>query len=89
MSANVTLEQAVAALKNMYGESMENGYEDGIDAMTLTLEESLHLSKHDAKQLVQDLVKARTIRYVGGEGSIPAAQNQALNVPMQDGMWYL
>jgi hypothetical protein len=73
----------------MYGNRMENGYEDGMDAMSETLQERLKLGKHEAKQLVQDLVKARTIRYEGNSGSLPASANQATEVPLVDGFWYL
>ncbi len=89
MSSSVTLEQAVDALKKMYGERMENGYEDGKDAMTLTLEEQLHIGKHEARQLVEGLIAARTIRYQGGADSLPAAANQATEIPLVDGFWYL
>jgi hypothetical protein len=89
MDKVVTLEQAVSALREVYGNRMENDYEDGKDAMSETLQDRLHIDKHQAKQLVEDLIQARTIRYEGSADSLPAAANQATEIPLVSGVWHL
>jgi len=88
MDTQVTLEQAIAALRTMYGDTMENGYEDGKDAMVAALEEQLHVPKHEAKELVEGLIKARTIRWEGSAESLGASQNQSANIMLVDGIWH-
>jgi hypothetical protein len=88
MDAQITLEQAVAELRNVYGEKWESGYEDGKDGMTETLVERFKISKHEAAQLVQDLERARTIRWQGGADALPAPESQPMTIPLVGGYWY-
>lgn len=89
MAQQFSLGEAMQALKSFYGDSFEGGFEDGQDMMTDTLRDKLHLSEHDAKQVVQALVKEKMVRWSGTVDSIPAAEGTAAGGPIVNGTWHL
>jgi hypothetical protein len=89
MEQQPTLEQAVAVLREMYGETLEASYDDGKDAITQTLEERLKISRGQARELVDGLIEARTIRWQGGAAGVPSAEGSSVSIPLIAGMWHL
>lgn len=74
MENQVSLEQAVAALRKMYGPEYGAGFDDGKKDMAKTLEEQLGLSGGDAKAAIEALVQAHTIRWVSSPEAVPNQQ---------------
>ena len=67
------LQEAAEALKAQFGERLDAGHDDGRDQMVDALCGRFGISKQEAKELVSDLEKARSIRWVEGGGLSGAA----------------
>lgn len=89
MAEQVNLSEAMQALRSFYGDSFADGFEDGKDDMTGTLEERMRLSKHEARQVVEALVAARMVRWEGTVDSIPAAEGTVSGGAIIEGTWLL
>ena len=66
MSDKSSLQQAAQTLLVQFGARLPSGHEEGRKQMREALQERLGISGHDAQKLVDDLVEARTIRWVNG-----------------------
>lgn len=88
MDKEVSLEQAVAALRKMYGPEYGAGFEDGKADMAKTLEEQLGLSSEDAQAAIEGLVGAHTIRWVSQPEGIPNQQG-TMGMVVEDAKWIL
>ncbi len=101
--AKVGLSEAGEALRDYFGPQLNADRSDGPDRMVTALMERFHLSKGDAKKLVDDLIAADSVHFVpeGGEGSVvpqaPLAADRfgsegvapaaAGGLPSQGGYW--
>src|SRR5947209_9733324 len=81
MADTVSPTKAVAALQDYFGPRLEAGHDDGLRLMADALREELSISPREARKLVEELEKARTIRWRTGRprgAAIPgASQNLA------------
>ena len=67
MEQEITLQQAVQALRKQNGERLEAGQEDGRNLMAAALEQQLNISRERAKGIVRDLEDAHSVRWVTPE----------------------
>lgn len=88
MDNPVSLEQAVAALRRMYGPEYGAGFDDGKENMAKTLEEQLGVSGDEAKAAVDALVEAHTIRWQSQPDAIPNQQG-TMGMVIKDAKWIL
>jgi hypothetical protein len=77
MAEQVTLQQAVQALKKQFGDRIEAGQDEGRNLMAEALEQALNVSKDRARGIVQDLEEAHSVRWMtqveqGAQGAGPA-----------------
>lgn len=76
MEREISLQDAVQALKEQYGERVDAGQDEGRDMMAETLQNALGVSAGRAKEIVRDLEEAHSIRWVAqteqGEEAGPA-----------------
>ncbi len=64
--AQIGLSEAAEKLRDYFGSRLDAGRDDGPDRMVDALVESFHISKGDAKKIVDDLIKAGSVRYQEG-----------------------
>ena len=88
MEQEVSLEQAVAALKNQYGPTLVMGFDDGKDDMSKTLERALGIPGHEAKKVVDALVETKTIRWASSPSVIPNQQG-TMGMVVEEATWHL
>jgi hypothetical protein len=88
MQEQVSLEQAVAALKKQYGPSLVMGFEDGKDDMAKTLEKELAIDAGQAKQAVEALVETHTIEWVSSSAGLPNPEG-TMGMVVQEATWQL
>ncbi len=104
MDDTTGLQEAAQTLLDHFGPRLETGRAEGRRLMAEVLEQKLGISSHDAKELVEALEQAHTIRWIaGGEqgGTEPAVipivpgviERQTgrvvAGVPFQGGYWQL
>jgi hypothetical protein len=77
MSQDLSLTDAVNALRDQFGHDLRAGRDEGRDMMVDALSERLSISREDAKKAVEALEKSRTIQWVEAD----AAQDIALGAP--------
>ena len=77
MSPDLSLTDAVNALREQFGHQLRAGRDEGRDMMVDALEERLSLSRGDAEKAVEALEQSRTIDWVEAD----AAQDIALGAP--------
>ncbi len=63
MAQEITLQQAMDALKKQYGERLEAGREEGRELMADVLSAQLDIPKERARGVVEDLEAAGSIRW--------------------------
>ncbi len=61
--AKVGLSEAAEKLRDYFGPRLDAGRNDGPDRMVDALVESFHISKDEAKKIVDDLIKADSVRF--------------------------
>lgn len=88
MQEQVSLEQAVAALKKMYGPTLVMGFDDGKADMAKTLEKELGISAAQAKQEVEALVEAHTIKWTGSSAGVPNPEG-TMGMVVEEAKWQL
>jgi hypothetical protein len=64
MDQEITLQQAVQALRKQYGERIDAGQEEGRDLMADALEQQLAISRDRAKGIVRDMEAAHSVRWI-------------------------
>jgi hypothetical protein len=83
MAVTVSPAEAVAALQDIYGPQLDATREEGHEMMIDALRKRFSIAKRDARELVEELEQARTIRYrpgtrsTGVPGGSPTARSGA------------
>jgi hypothetical protein len=88
MENTVSLEQAVTALRTQYGREYAAGFEDGKADMAKTLEKDLGVNGAQAKQVIEALVEAHTIRWLSTPDAIPNQQG-TMGMVVEEAHWDL
>lgn len=86
MQEQVSLEQAIAALKKQYGPSMVMGFEEGKDEMAKTLYQELSIPKNEAKKVIEALVASKTIRWQSSPAGTPN-QEGTMGMIVEEATW--
>jgi len=88
MQDQVSLQKAVAALREQYGATYNAGYEDGKQDMAKTLEEKINLSRAEAKATIEALIEGHTIRWASKPDSVPNPAS-TMGVFTEEATWFL
>ena len=64
MTNTPSLQQAAQTLLTQFGARLETGRDEGRKRMAEALSIRLGLSEHDARTLVDDLIRAHTVRWI-------------------------
>jgi hypothetical protein len=72
MEQEITLQQAMQALRRHYGEGFEAGREEGRALMAEALCTELSISKDKAKGVVEDLEQAHSVNWIERQVDAPA-----------------
>ena len=81
MAQAIGLTEAADALSKHFGERLDAAFEEGMQLMTDALREDLHLSGREARRLVDELVEARSVRWIESGGPEPTAPAPSMGLP--------
>ena len=99
MASTIGATEAVAALRDHFGEQLQAGHDEGLRLMRDALQERLGASRHDADRLVHDLERGHAIRWMAvREAPTPGIDSGtgmtvgwelATPAPVEGGYWQL
>jgi hypothetical protein len=89
MAATISLTEAATTLHNLFDVRLDASKDEGLRLMANALQKELHISGREARKLVEDLERARTIRYRPGHQTSGTPNTSATPISVAGGYWQI